>query len=76
MTTENKSKLKIKPVKEKEKQPTIKVNEPQDDKEYDYIKIPPDGGYGWVVLIACFVSVSNKLFYFHCAFSVVYHTAN
>lgn len=22
----------------------------------DMITIPPDGGYGWVVLIACFVS--------------------
>ena len=27
-----------------------------DDDEYDYITVPPDGGYGWVVLIACFVS--------------------
>ena len=24
--------------------------------EDDMITIPPDGGYGWVVLIACFVS--------------------
>ncbi|CAF1423551.1 unnamed protein product [Adineta steineri] len=28
---------------------------PQDNEEYDYITIPPDGGYGWVVLIACFM---------------------
>ena len=26
--------------------------------EDDMITIPPDGGYGWVVLIACFVSNS------------------
>ncbi|UJR33413.1 hypothetical protein I4U23_020857 [Adineta vaga] len=25
-----------------------------DDDEYDYITTPPDGGFGWVVLIACF----------------------
>lgn len=25
-----------------------------DDEEYDYITVPPDGGFGWVVLIACF----------------------
>ncbi|CAF0934713.1 unnamed protein product [Adineta steineri] len=28
---------------------------PQDNEDYDYITIPPDGGYGWVVLIACFM---------------------
>ena len=28
----------------------------EDDEEYDYITVPPDGGFGWVVLIACFVS--------------------
>ncbi|CAF3418435.1 unnamed protein product [Rotaria socialis] len=55
MTTEKKSKLKIKSVKEKEKQPTVKVSQPPDDEQYDNIKIPPDGGYGWVVLIACFL---------------------
>ncbi|CAF0747997.1 unnamed protein product [Didymodactylos carnosus] len=27
----------------------------ENDDEYDYIAIPPDGGYGWVVLIACFI---------------------
>ena len=27
-----------------------------DDAEFDYIVVPPDGGYGWVVLVACFVS--------------------
>ncbi|CAF0939406.1 unnamed protein product [Didymodactylos carnosus] len=27
----------------------------QNDDEYDYISIPPDGGYGWVILIACFL---------------------
>jgi hypothetical protein len=33
-----------------------KLNKLEDDEEYEYITIPPDGGYGWVVLIACFVS--------------------
>ncbi|CAF1600271.1 unnamed protein product [Rotaria magnacalcarata] len=27
----------------------------EDDEEYDYITVPPDGGFGWVVLIACFL---------------------
>jgi len=27
-----------------------------DDDEYDYITVLPDGGYGWVVLVACFVN--------------------
>ena len=27
-----------------------------DDDEYDYITVPPDGGCGWVVLVACFVN--------------------
>lgn len=26
----------------------------QDNDEYDYITVPPDGGFGWVVLLACF----------------------
>ncbi|CAF1233268.1 unnamed protein product [Rotaria sordida] len=34
---------------------TKKSKELEDDDEYDYIKVPPDGGFGWVVLIACFV---------------------
>ncbi|CAM4827693.1 unnamed protein product [Rotaria magnacalcarata] len=45
----------MKSVKEKEKQSAVKVSQPPDDAEYDYIKIPPDDGYGWVVLIACFL---------------------
>ena len=32
------------------------LNQLDDDEEYDYIAVPPDGGFGWVVLIACFVS--------------------
>ena len=31
------------------------------DQEDDYITVPPDGGFGWIVLIACFVS-SHKDF--------------
>ncbi|CAF0941506.1 unnamed protein product [Rotaria sordida] len=34
---------------------TKKSDELEDDDEYDYIKVPPDGGFGWVVLIACFL---------------------
>ncbi|CAF1393643.1 unnamed protein product [Adineta steineri] len=32
-----------------------KLRKLEDDEEYDYITTPPDGGYGWVVLIACFM---------------------
>jgi hypothetical protein len=40
-----------KPVQEKHR-----LRKLEDDEEYDYITVPPDGGFGWVVLIACFVS--------------------
>jgi hypothetical protein len=33
-----------------------KLRKLEDDEEYDCITIPPDGGFGWVVLVACFVS--------------------
>jgi hypothetical protein len=36
--------------------PVSKKDKLEDDEEYDYITVPPDGGFGWVVLIACFVS--------------------
>ncbi|CAF0775204.1 unnamed protein product [Adineta ricciae] len=36
-----------------EKQP--KSTELDDSEEYDYITVPPDGGFGWVVLFACFM---------------------
>ncbi|CAF2522289.1 unnamed protein product [Rotaria sp. Silwood2] len=55
MTNKSKSKSKTTSVAEKEKKPPTKVSEPEDDEEYDYIKIPPDGGFGWVVLVACFL---------------------
>ncbi len=32
-----------------------KLRKLEDDEEYDYITVPPDGGFGWVVLVACFV---------------------
>ncbi|CAF4488231.1 unnamed protein product, partial [Rotaria socialis] len=32
-----------------------KLRKLEDDGEYDYITVPPDGGFGWVVLIACFL---------------------
>lgn len=43
-----------------EKQSAVKKknneHDADDDQEYDFITVPPDGGYGWVILIACFVS--------------------
>ncbi|CAF0728838.1 unnamed protein product [Adineta ricciae] len=36
-----------------EKKPLQKSGNTDDD-EYDYITQPPDGGFGWIVLIACF----------------------
>jgi hypothetical protein len=42
----------VEPVSEKNRLRELE----EDDEEYDYITIPPDGGFGWVVLIACFVS--------------------
>jgi hypothetical protein len=33
-----------------------KADELVKDEEYDYIKVPPDGGFGWVILVVCFVS--------------------
>ena len=33
-----------------------KLRKLEDDDEYDYITVPPDGDFGWVVLVACFVS--------------------
>ncbi|UJR13807.1 hypothetical protein I4U23_000818 [Adineta vaga] len=32
-----------------------KASQVDNDEEYDYITVPPDGGFGWIVLIACFM---------------------
>jgi hypothetical protein len=50
MTNEVESKLQEE-IEDKRKLPKL-----EDDEEYDYITVPPDGGFGWVVLVACFVS--------------------
>ena len=31
----------------------------QESDEFEYVTIPPDGGFGWIVLLACFVSISD-----------------
>jgi len=41
---------------QKEVDKNRKLHKLEDDEEYDYITVPPDGGFGWVVLVACFVS--------------------
>lgn len=33
--------------------------EVQENDEFEYVTIPPDGGFGWIVLVACFVSTCN-----------------
>ena len=33
--------------------------EVQENDEFEYVTIPPDGGFGWIVLVACFVSTFN-----------------
>ena len=35
-----------------------KTESADDSDEYDFITVPTDGGYGWAVLAACFVSFS------------------
>ncbi|CAF1273343.1 unnamed protein product [Rotaria sordida] len=55
MAKKSKSKSKTTSATEKETKPPNKVSELEDDEEYDYIADPPDGGFGWVVLVACFL---------------------
>jgi hypothetical protein len=50
-----------------------KLNQPEDDDEYEYVAIPPDGGFGWVVLVACFVSsYIEKKITIECLFCCCY----
>ncbi|CAF1287823.1 unnamed protein product [Rotaria sordida] len=55
MAKKSKSKSKTTSATEKETKPPNTVSELEDDEEYDYITVPPDGGFGWVVLVACFL---------------------
>jgi hypothetical protein len=48
----------VEPTSEKRKLRKLEDDESDDD----YITVPPDGGFGWVVLIACFVSNYSNLF--------------
>jgi hypothetical protein len=62
MTKEIEIKIKnetAKPVSEKDE-----LNKLEDDDEYEYVVVPPDGGFGWVVLIACFVSNYIEVIFF------------
>lgn len=52
--------------KEVESEKKVTKQSDDDDDEYDYITVPPDSGYAWVVLVACFVSSrrwSSSLFH-------------
>lgn len=54
MTTEAETKLEKQAIESTSEK--RKLRKLEDDEEYDYITVPPDGGFGWIVLVACFVS--------------------
>ncbi|CAF1451726.1 unnamed protein product, partial [Rotaria sordida] len=39
--------------KDDQKKIENKSNKLDDDDEYDFITVPPDGGFGWIVVLAC-----------------------
>ncbi|CAF2733945.1 unnamed protein product [Rotaria sp. Silwood2] len=52
---QEKDEKKISTLKDDQEKVENKLSKLDDDDEYDYITIPPDGGFGWVVLVACFI---------------------
>lgn len=42
-----------------------KLRKLEDDEEYDYITVPPDGSFGWIVPIACFVSNDLEFIFYN-----------
>ncbi|CAF1046568.1 unnamed protein product [Rotaria sp. Silwood1] len=50
-----KDEKKISVLKDDQEKVENKLSKLDDDDEYDYITVPPDGGFGWVVLVACFL---------------------
>ena len=40
---------------EEEQAKLKKIDDPLDEQEFEYVTIPPDGGFGWVVALAAMV---------------------
>jgi hypothetical protein len=41
------------------------MNDVDDDLNYEYVNVPTDGGFGWIVLIACFVCDNRRVAIVH-----------
>ncbi|CAF2558554.1 unnamed protein product [Rotaria sp. Silwood2] len=55
------------PTKDKLKMKQFEENQHIDDEEYEYVTIPPDGGYGWIIALAamlCNLVCDGTLFAF------------